>query len=145
MHEEQLLQQQQQLQHEPPAYYPGASGVPVPRPRVAEGSAAQALPDDSSTLGSAVGGLGSAVYAAGAATAGAAGSMFSGLWNWATDASPRLEPPPEEVAPMELQPLHSAREGGSEVISRGAADVSESGGAGEVRRRARRAPVSGAD
>jgi hypothetical protein len=149
LHNEQIALEQQRLQHERRQLaYPGADGAPVPRQRGAHRDDDAGAPgEEDYGVGSTVYAAGSAVYAAGAATAGAAGTVLSGLWSWATEPSPaeREPPPPDEPVQREMQPLHSPPTADSEVISRGDADRGESGSAGEVRRRPRRAPVAGSD
>lgn len=148
-----LLEQEQQFQHSGGAnwpHYPGTANVPVPRPRWTAGRGDVGPPpanpaDDEPGIVSSVG---SAVYSAGAATVGGATSLVSGLWSWATADAEAAAP---EAVERELQPMRSrvpgaAGGGGGDdgeetvrVINSGGADHTESGGAGEMRRRTRRA------
>jgi len=155
-----LLEQEAQFQHAGGAnraYYPGTGNVPVPRPRwpAGHGELGPPPPDPADDEPGIVSTVGTAVYSAGAATVGGAASLVSGLWSWATaDAEPEAAPAPAE---RELQPMRLPAPGGGggggggggrrgdddeetvQVINRGGADHAESGGAGEMRRRTRRA------
>ena len=152
MWEDQLQGDPAQIRNQPG--YPGAGGAPLARQRAA-GNAdrnGEAAPDDEESVSATVVG---AVYTAGAATAGAAGSLISGtgaaisgLWSWATDAAPEREVAPASVdrPPMEMQPMRAAPAAeDDQVVRRGEADRGEGGSGGEVRRRTRRAPVAGSD
>ena len=152
---QQQLVWEDQLQGDParirnqPAY-PGAGGVPIARGANRNGEAA---PDEQDSVSATVAG---AVYTAGAATAGAAGSLLSGtgaaisgLWSWATeDTAPEREIAPASAGrpPMEMQPMRAGPAAeDDQVVRRGDADRGESGSAGEVRRRPRRASAAGSD